>query len=198
MTSDQRRFSWRDPKFTYADALTGARLIMLPYLIYALVTQLAGVAVVTLLVMIATDLIDGRVARRLGQSRAFGGALDSGIDFIVIYSLFTAFFAIGLLPWWKWIVIIAPAMLMAVTQILYLIKAPEVTFTLAPVGKLVGQIQYGYLPLLLARTFWWDGGWAPSADHVIFALLAVAIIFNTLANLKTLRRLLKTPMPVRP
>lgn len=91
MTSDQRRFSWRDPKFTYADALTGARLIMLPYLIYALVTRLAGVAVVTLLVMIATDLIDGRVARRLRQSRAFGGAFDSGIDFIVIYSLFTAF-----------------------------------------------------------------------------------------------------------
>ncbi len=24
----ERRFSWRDPQFTYADALSGARLVM--------------------------------------------------------------------------------------------------------------------------------------------------------------------------
>ncbi|HEV8339179.1 MAG TPA: hypothetical protein VGR25_05935 [bacterium] len=35
-TSVAQPFSWKDPRFTLADALTGARLIMLPYLIYAL------------------------------------------------------------------------------------------------------------------------------------------------------------------
>src|SRR3990172_8387165 len=117
---NQQRFSWRTPGFTYADALTGARLVMLPYLIYALAARLSALAVVTLAVMVA------------GESGALGAAFDSGIDFLVIYGLFTAYFALGILPWWKWIVIAAPAVLMAVTQILYLLHAPEVTFAVAP------------------------------------------------------------------
>jgi len=187
----QPRFTWRDPKFTYADALSGSRLVMLPYLIYGLAAQLPGLAVTTIAAMIVTDLIDGRVARRLGQARPSGAAFDSTIDFIVIYALFTAFFAIGMMPWWKWLVIFAPAVLMSATQILYLARAPEVEFALTPAGKRVGQIQYAYLPFLLARTFWWREGWAMWLDHVIFALLAVAIIFSTIDTLKTLRGLLK-------
>jgi len=185
------RFSWRDPNFSYADALTGSRLIVLPYLIYGLVARLPGLAVTTIVAMIVTDLIDGRVARHFGHARPSGAAFDSTIDFIVIYALFTAFFAIGMMPWWKWLVIFAPAVLMSATQILYLARAPEVEFALTPAGKRVGQIQYAYLPFLLARTFWWREGWAMSLDHVIFALLAVAIIFSTIDTLKTLRGLLK-------
>lgn len=183
-------FSWREPRFTYADALSGARLVMLPYLIYGLAAHLPGLALWTLAVMIATDLVDGRVARRLGEVRAFGAAFDSGIDFVVIYGLFTTFLAIGVLPWWKWAVIFAPAILMAVTQILYLVRAPEVTFAVAPAGKLVGQIQFVYLPLLLARTFWLPDGWAQTVDHALFALLAAATVVNTLDYARLLRRLL--------
>jgi phosphatidylglycerophosphate synthase len=192
------RFSWRNPTFTYADALTGARLVMLPYLIYGLAVRLAGLALATLLVMIATDLIDGRIARRLGQSRTFGAAFDSGIDFLVIYSLFTTFFAIGILPWWKWIVIFAPAILMAVTQILYLVRAPEVSFAVAPAGKLVGQIQFVYLPVLLLRTFWLTAPWGVIADHVIFAILAAASAVNALDYARLLAGVLRRPAPAGP
>jgi cardiolipin synthase len=192
------RFSWRNPTFTYADALTGARLVMLPYLIYALVVRIPGLALTTLAVMILTDLVDGRVARRLGQSRAFGAAFDSGIDFVIIYSLFTTFFAIGILPWWKWLVIFAPAVLMAVTQILYLIRAPEVSFAVAPAGKLVGAIQFGYLPFLLVRTYWLSAAWALTVDHVIFTILALAIVVNTRDYARMLARVLRRPALVRP
>ncbi len=189
------RFSWLNPKFTYADALTGARLVMLPYLVYGLAVLLPGLAVLTLVAMIATDLVDGRVARRLGQSRAFGGVFDSTIDFVVIYGLFTALFLMGVLPWWKWLVIFAPAVLMAVTQILHMLRAPEVEFAPAPVGKLVGMIQYVYLPFLVARRFWLqDAPWT-TLDHLVFAVLAVAIVFNTLAYGRTLRSLLQRPSP---
>ena len=193
------RFSWRHPTFTYADLLTGARLIMLPYLIYALVVRLPGLALITLAVMIVTDLVDGRIARRLGQSRTFGAAFDSGIDFVVIYALFTTFFAIGILPWWKWLVIFAPAVLMTVTQVLYLIKAPEVSFAVAPAGKLVGQIQFAYLPFLLLRTFWLGHtAWALTADHVIFAILALATVVNAIDYSRLLAAILRRPMPVAP
>ncbi len=190
---DERKFSWLDPQFTYADALTGSRLVMLPYLLYGLVTRQVGLAATTLAVMIGTDLVDGRIARRMGRARPFGAVFDSTIDFVVIYTLFTALWLLGVLPWWKWAVIFFPALLMAATQILHLLRAPEVSYAPARVGKLVGQIQFVYLPLLVARALWQPTGWTQSADDVMFAALAIAIAFNTIDHLRTLRRLLNLP-----
>lgn len=184
------RFTWKDPRFTYADALTGSRLVMLPFLLYGLAARLSGLALATLLAMLATDLIDGRIARRLGQTRPFGAVLDSTIDFLVIYSLFTTFFALGVLPWWKWLAILGPAVLMALTQTTSVLRAGEVAFAPAAFGKLVGLIQFVYLPLLLARTFWLTAGWAAGADHVIFAVMMAANTLNTIDYAKTLARLL--------
>jgi len=163
--------------------------LTLPPALRHLAARLSALAVVTLAVMVASDLVDGRIARRLGQSRAFGAAFDSGIDFLVIYGLFTAYFALGILLWWKWAVIVAPAVLMAVTQILYLLRAPEVAFAVAPAGKMVGQIQFVYLPFLLARVFWLRSPWVETADHVLFALLAGLTAVNTLDYARMLRRL---------
>jgi len=185
-----RDFAWRDVRFTLADALTGARLVMLPYLLYALVHPLAGIALVTLAVMIGTDLVDGRIARRLGQAREFGAAFDSAVDFVVIYSLFTTFAAVGILPWWKWAVIFLPGLLMVWTQAVQVRQAGGAVIAPARAGKVVGQIQFVYLPFLLARHFWLRAGWVPVVDHALFVLLAVAIVFNTLDYARTLRRLL--------
>lgn len=188
----EHRFSWRDPKFTYADALTGARLVMLPYLLYGLVARLTGLVVVTLAVMIVTDLVDGRVARRLGQVRPFGSVLDSTIDFVIIYAAFTTLWLIGVLPWWKWLVIFAPGLFMAATQILHVLRASEVVAPQVRWGKLVGQIQFVYLPYLIVRTFWLRAPWTGAADHALFGLLAVAIVLNTVDHGQMLRTLVRS------
>lgn len=173
-----RKFSWKDPRFTYADALSGARLVMLPYLIYALAAKNGGLAAVTLLAIIGTDLIDGTVARKTGQAREFGVTLDSTIDFLIIYSVFTTFFAVGILPWWKWLVIFICGAVMGVTEGLSVLKADDVKLGKALVGKKVGQVQVIYLFFLLGRMFWLKAEWAPMVDNGIFALLAVLIPVN--------------------
>lgn len=181
------------PVFTYADALTIARFVMLPFLLYAIIVGLAGLAVTTFLVMIATDLVDGRIARMTGQSSAFGGFFDSTVDFAVIYSMFTVFFAIGLIPWWKWAVIFFPGLLIAVTQILHAVKAHAVVASATHAAKVVGQLQYLYIPFLIARAFWLNAGWVQPADDAIFALLAAAIVVNTIHQTQILIRVLASP-----
>jgi len=190
-TERQREFSWTDPRFTYADLLTGSRLVMLPYLIYALASRLPGLAVATFSVMITSDVIDGKIARRMGQSRHFGGAFDSTVDFVLLYTLFTAFAAIGMLAWWRWAVIFIPGLFMAATQLLYVVKAQDVMLAPALAGKVVGQIQYVYLPFLLIRTFWLNAPWAQTADTALFWVLAAAIVVNTVDYARTLNNLLR-------
>lgn len=195
---DERKFAWRNPQFTYADVLSGARLVMLPYLLYGLAVGQAGLAMITFTAMIVTDLIDGRIARKLGQSREFGAVLDSTIDYIVIYSSFTALFLIGVLPWWKWSVVFFPALLMGATQILHTLKASDVTFAPAPFSKPVGQIQFVYLPFLIARRFWLNAAWVQMVDHAVFLVLTIAIVLNTWDHTKTLRQLLGPSGPKTP
>jgi phosphatidylglycerophosphate synthase len=80
-----------------------------------------------------------------------------------------------------------------VTQILYLLKAPEVTFAVAPVGKLVGALQFAYLPLLLLRTFWLNGESWLIVDHVLFTILMIPTAINVWDYARMLARVLRRP-----
>lgn len=189
----ERRFTWRDPQFTYADILTGMRIFLLPYVIYGLVASLPRLTTVTLLVMIGTDLVDGRLARKLGQVRAFGAMLDSTIDWVVIHSLFTVFFLIGTLAWWKYPPIMAVGILIGGTQVMSVVRTQALVFQRVLVGKFVGQIEFLYLPLLLARTFWLKADWWQTVDHAWFALLTVALVGTIIDHIGILRGLLRGP-----
>ena len=186
-----RGFSWKDLRFTYADALTGARFVILPYLLYGLIARLPGMTAASMLAIIVTDLVDGTIARRIGQNRPFGAVFDSTVDFVVIYSAFTTLYGIGILPWWKWLPIAATGVLIAATQIASLRGARGLTFAPVRFGKLVGQLQFVYLPLLLARTFWVRAAWAQTADDVLFGILAVAMVANAVDHIQILSRLVQ-------
>lgn len=65
---------------TRANALTALRLVCGPLLVVALLDDAALVAAALFWLAVATDLLDGRVARRFGESSALGGFLDHLTD----------------------------------------------------------------------------------------------------------------------
>lgn len=189
----ERPFTWRDPRFTYADILTGMRIFLLPFVIYGLMASLPGLTLVTLLMIVGTDLVDGRLARALGQQRPFGAMLDSTIDWVVIHSLFTVFFLIGVLVWWKFVPIVVVGILIGGTQLLSVIKTQALVFQRVLVGKFVGQLEFLYLLVLLARTFWLKTDAAQTFDHAWFALLSVGLVGTCIDHVGVLWRLYSTP-----
>ncbi len=74
---------------TRANALTAARLLAAPLLALAIREGAAGAAHALFWFAVATDLLDGRVARRYGEASAVGGLLDHATD--------ATFVSIGLL-----------------------------------------------------------------------------------------------------
>lgn len=65
---------------TRANALTALRLLCGPLLVLALLDRAALAAALLFWLAVATDLLDGRVARRFGESSALGGFLDHATD----------------------------------------------------------------------------------------------------------------------
>lgn len=68
------------PLRTRANALTALRLLCGPLLVLALLERATLVAAALFWVAVATDLLDGRVARRFGETSALGGFLDHVTD----------------------------------------------------------------------------------------------------------------------
>jgi phosphatidylglycerophosphate synthase len=65
---------------TRANALTALRLLCGPLLVLAIVNGAALAAFALFWLAVASDLLDGRVARRYGEVSALGGFLDHATD----------------------------------------------------------------------------------------------------------------------
>lgn len=65
---------------TLANAVTLTRALAVPFLVTAVVTRAHVWALALFALAVATDLVDGRLARRRGEASSLGGLLDHGTD----------------------------------------------------------------------------------------------------------------------
>jgi len=68
------------PWLTRANLLTAVRLALAPVLACAVLAPAPGLAALVFAVAVCTDLLDGPVARRFGESSPLGGFLDHATD----------------------------------------------------------------------------------------------------------------------
>ena len=66
--------------FTLSNGLTSMRLLAAPFFYWAIVSHGWWLACLLFWLAVASDVVDGRVARARNETSAFGGALDHGTD----------------------------------------------------------------------------------------------------------------------
>ena len=98
---------------TLPNAITIARLGLLPVFIWLYLTKQDWPALVVLFVLGNTDWVDGTVARRTGQVSELGKVLDPISDRIAIVAVMLAIVARGQVPWWLAGVILGRELLIA-------------------------------------------------------------------------------------
>jgi cardiolipin synthase len=160
-----------------ANALTFSRLVFLPVVIVGVVTHQGAVAVTAMVLMWVTDLLDGRVARRMRQASPFGKTLDSTVDFVLIYSLFIAFYAAGRLGVVQFAILYLGLLTILLLQFSQMATGSgELAAT--TLGKVTGALQYVYLLFLVAREVLAASPMLGVVNTVLFALLAIAIVLH--------------------
>ena len=175
----------RQPQiFTPANGFTYARLVLLPFVIGGVVTHHGWFTVICMILIWITDLVDGRLARAMGQQSAFGKTLDSTIDFTLIYSLFIAFYAAGRLATPQFAFLYLAMLSILSLQMVGAARGGGSDVVGTTLGKLTGALQYAYLIFLVVLEVWYPG-WLWPVHAVYFLILAVTtVLFAVECGLK--------------
>jgi cardiolipin synthase (CMP-forming) len=93
--------------WTIPNLLSMLRLALVPpFLVFIVVGDYVA-ALIVLVVASFTDLLDGYLARRLGQVTRLGQLLDPAADRLYIFAALLGLAAQSLVPWWIVVVIVA-------------------------------------------------------------------------------------------
>ena len=98
-------------RFTRANALTLLRVVLVPVFALAILASNWGLAAVVFWAAVATDVADGRVARRYGEVTEIGALIDHSADALFVSVGAAALAIVGALP-----VALAPLILLAFLQ----------------------------------------------------------------------------------
>jgi phosphatidylglycerophosphate synthase len=83
---------------TRANAVTSLRLLCAPVLVLSLQHGAPGLALAVFAAAVASDLLDGRLARRFGEASALGGLFDHATDATFVASGLAALAVRGEVP----------------------------------------------------------------------------------------------------
>ncbi|HVM19335.1 MAG TPA: CDP-alcohol phosphatidyltransferase family protein [Egibacteraceae bacterium] len=89
-----------DRILTVANGITAVRLLGLPVFVYLAAIGAYGRAFGTLVLVGATDWVDGYVARRFDQVTRIGKLIDPLIDRALLATAAITMLVLGIIPWW--------------------------------------------------------------------------------------------------
>lgn len=180
---------------TIGNGLTAMRLVLLPVIVAGITLHMGWLAVAGMAAALLTDLLDGRVSRRLGQASAFGATLDSTIDFVLIYSLFIAFYASGRLATYQFVILYVSMLSNLLLQLGSMGSGNAEGVVRTVTGKIAGALQYTYLLFLVTCEVLPQSHILHIANLVIFCLLAAAIALSTVRFITRLKDIVKPHAP---
>lgn len=96
-----------DRVLTVPNALSLARLLLVPVFAYLIVTRSDGWALFVLAFSGVTDFLDGYLARRWHQESRLGALLDPAADRLYILSTLLGLAYRDLIPWWLVALVVA-------------------------------------------------------------------------------------------
>src|ERR671917_2596857 len=165
-----------DRVFTVPNALSLARLFMVPLVVALLLARADGLAAAFFVLAAATDFLDGRLARRAGPTR-LGRILDPVADRLMLSSVAVVLAIRGLLPVWAVAILVGRDLLALIGS---LVAGSKIGVN--RVGKAATAVLMGAVALVVIRP--------GVVGEVIFYVGFGLSILAGLMYLRSLRRIL--------
>ncbi len=182
---------YRSAVLTTANQLTILRIVFVPVFIILLAYKEIGWALCTFVLAGITDVLDGIIARRLGQKTSIGAALDPIADKLlmtasmVLLSLPQMEFQ-NAIPWWLVIVIISRDVFIFLVSLIIVLMVGWRVFKPSPYGKASTVLQV--LTVLAVLYSDWRSITVPELQ-ILFYMTGLMTAFSGLHYLVTARQL---------
>jgi CDP-diacylglycerol--glycerol-3-phosphate 3-phosphatidyltransferase len=124
-------------KMTISNIITLSRLVLLPFIVYFLLTEQRVIAFVFMLISLLSDGLDGYLARRLNQVSLLGRYLDPLCDKIFLAVILVTLLYLGAVPLWAVVVIVMRDFLILLGSYI-LLKRKAVVEVSNSLGKIAG------------------------------------------------------------
>ena len=148
-------------------ALTALRLLMLPFIAALWMQQRVAAAMVLYGICLASDWMDGRLARRFGTATRFGAFFDAGTDIAVILVLLGLMGWKGVVP--PWLVVVPFGLAVG-----FLATSTRAAPRYDPVGKVYG----GALYLIVGVLLWGVSAVARDILSGLIVCLSFAVLWS--------------------
>lgn len=134
---------------TLANKITVGRIITVPLFVIALVEGATSMAQTLFVLCVASDALDGAIARFRGERTALGSFLDPMADKLLLVASFIAFTAMKQIPLWVFIVVLSRDLLVVLGWAVVYILTQNAKVEPRPLGKLTTALQMAVAVLLL-------------------------------------------------
>jgi phosphatidylglycerophosphate synthase len=175
--------------FTVGNILTMSRLALLPVIIAGIALGNGWLAVAGMGAALVTDLLDGRISRRMGTASEFGGNLDSTIDFVLLHGVFIAFYAAGRIRTEQFMVIYAVMLATLALNLLGSSAGKGQGVVKTRFGKPTGALEYTYLLFLVVMMVMKSSPALAVVNWVIFGAIGFFGLIYIVECITRLRKL---------
>jgi cardiolipin synthase len=154
--------------------ITGFRFLLVPPVVFLLLSNRFGEALVVFAIAGFSDALDGFLAKRYDWTSRLGAALDPLADKLLLVSAFITLGWLGLIPVWLVIIVILRDLVLVVGAVIYNAKIEKLHETPSMVSKLntVTQILFVLVVILMQTVqdlpmFW--------VDALLYSVLATTL-----------------------
>ena len=179
-------------KINLPNALTLLRIFLVPFLVVVLLTKFDGrevVGLVIFLTAVATDFLDGWLARRRREITTLGTLLDPIADKLLISAAFISLVELGLAPAWMVVVVIGREF--AVSGLRSIASGRGIVISASAWGKAKMATQIAAVALLILALR--DDVFAIPGRIALWLVVAVALVSGTDYFNRFLRQIVLTP-----
>jgi len=170
----------KERKINLPTRITLGRVLLVPLFVVLALWQFPGHDIWAALVFaaaVASDVLDGRLARRRNQVTTLGKFLDPLADKLLVCSAYIALLPLGRLPAWMVIVIVCREFIVSGVRILA--ADAGVVIAASPLGKLKTTLQaLSIVMLLLATLAFWPQPLYHILSQVVLWLALLATVVS--------------------
>lgn len=131
------------------NSLTILRILLIPVIVGFLVYGHYDYALITLIVAMITDALDGTIARLANQKTQFGAYLDPLADKLLLMTTFITFSLLSLVPVWSVIVVVSRDAILLTGTLLSHVTDTKIDASPSVLGKATTLFQSAYIILVL-------------------------------------------------